>query len=96
MHHGRKAFNCVQNSIFFLSQLQDHQIKSGCLKTWPWSRDIKISANDNIFIYASRALNKTGQKYSQLEKELYAIIYGCKHFHHFIYGKKGNVTTDHH
>ena len=58
--------------------------------------DIKITANDNIFIYGSRALNKTGQKYSQLEKELYAIIYGCKHFHHFIYGKKGNVTTDHH
>jgi hypothetical protein len=45
--------------------------------------------------YASRSLNKTEQMYSQLEKELYAIVSGCKHFHHYLYGRKVIATTDH-
>ncbi|KAK2717264.1 hypothetical protein QYM36_007402 [Artemia franciscana] len=38
---------------------------------------------------------KAEQKYSQLEKELYAIVFGCKYFHHFIYGRHVKITTDH-
>ncbi|KAK2720773.1 hypothetical protein QYM36_004599 [Artemia franciscana] len=43
----------------------------------------------------NKALSTTEQNYSQLEKELYAIVFGCKHFHHYIYGRKTIVTTDH-
>jgi len=35
----------------------------------------EISANNNIFRYASRALDKIEQNYSRLEKELYTIVY---------------------
>ncbi|KAK2721183.1 hypothetical protein QYM36_003453 [Artemia franciscana] len=55
-----------------------------------------ISANDKIFGYASKALNKREQNYSLHKNELYAIVYAYKHFHHFIYSRKVNVTTDHH
>ncbi|KAK2721692.1 hypothetical protein QYM36_003860 [Artemia franciscana] len=54
-----------------------------------------ISSNGNVFAYASRSLSKAEQKYSQLEKELYAIVFGCKYFHHFIYGRHVKLTTDH-
>ncbi|KAK2710450.1 hypothetical protein QYM36_011843 [Artemia franciscana] len=54
-----------------------------------------ISSNGNIDAYASRSLSKAEQKYSQLEKELYAIVFGCKYFHHFIYGRHVKVNTDH-
>ncbi|KAK2701669.1 hypothetical protein QYM36_019687, partial [Artemia franciscana] len=49
-----------------------------------------------VVAYASRALSKTKQKYSQLEKELYAVVYGCKHFYHYLYGRRVNVMTEHH
>ncbi|KAK2715845.1 hypothetical protein QYM36_010419 [Artemia franciscana] len=47
-----------------------------------------------VTVYASRSLSKTEQKYSQLEKELYAIVFGCKHFHHYLYGRHVEVTTN--
>ncbi|KAK2720264.1 hypothetical protein QYM36_004222 [Artemia franciscana] len=54
----------------------------------------EISTNGNICGYTSRALSKTEKNYSQLKKEMYAMVYGLKHFHHYIYGRKVTVTTD--
>ena len=45
--------------------------------------------------YASRALTETEKRYAQIEKELLAVVYGCQKFHHYIYGKKVIVETDH-
>ncbi|KAK2702360.1 hypothetical protein QYM36_019011 [Artemia franciscana] len=54
-----------------------------------------LVSEGKVTAYASRSLSKTEQKYSQLEKELYAIVFGCKHFHHYLYGWHFEVTTDH-
>ena len=54
-----------------------------------------ISTNGQAIAYASRALTSTKQRYSQLEKEFYAIVFGCRYFHHYIYGRQVNVFTDH-
>ncbi|KAK2724332.1 hypothetical protein QYM36_000994, partial [Artemia franciscana] len=54
-----------------------------------------LCSDGEVVAYASHALSKTEQKYSQLEKELYTIVYGCKHFHHYLYGRRVNVITDH-
>lgn len=45
--------------------------------------------------YASASLNSCQQNYSQIEKELLAILFGCNKFHQYIYGKQINVETDH-
>ena len=45
--------------------------------------------------FASKALNATEQKYAQIEKELYAILFGCTRFHQYIYGRKVKVHSDH-
>ncbi|KAK2701564.1 hypothetical protein QYM36_019794 [Artemia franciscana] len=55
-----------------------------------------LCSDGEVVAYASHALSKTEQKYSQLEKEMYAIVYGCKHFHHYLYGRRVNIITDHH
>ncbi|KAK2708645.1 hypothetical protein QYM36_014295 [Artemia franciscana] len=55
----------------------------------------QISANGKIFAYASRLQSKYEQNYSQLETELFAIVYGCRHYHHYLYGRKVQVITDH-
>ena len=45
--------------------------------------------------FASKALNATEQNYAQIEKELYAILFGCIRFHQYIYGRKTKVHSDH-
>ena len=45
--------------------------------------------------YASKSLTPSECDYAQIEKELFAIVFGCKRFHHYIYGWKVTVQSDH-
>ena len=45
--------------------------------------------------YGARSLNKSEQNYPQIEKEAFAILFGCKKFHEYVYGKKLTVKSDH-
>ena len=44
---------------------------------------------------ASQALMNTQTKYAQIEKEMLAMVFTCKKFHDFIFGKEITVETDH-
>lgn len=44
--------------------------------------------------FASRRLSETEQRYSQLDREAVAILYGVKKFHHFLYGRHFTLVTD--
>lgn len=45
--------------------------------------------------YGARALTKSEQNYPQIEKEALAILFGCKKFHEYVYGKTLTVESDH-
>ena len=45
--------------------------------------------------FALKALNACEQRYAQIGKELYAIMFGCESFHHYVYGRIINVGSDH-
>ncbi|UYV66708.1 K02A2.6-like [Cordylochernes scorpioides] len=45
--------------------------------------------------YASASLTSPQKHYSQIEKELLALYFGCKKFHYFLYGRKFTAYTDH-
>ena len=45
--------------------------------------------------YASKAMNDTKRRYAQIEKELVAVVFACKRFHQYVYGKTITVESDH-
>jgi len=45
--------------------------------------------------FVSKALTETQQQYSQIEKELLAVVFAMERFHFFVYGKLVTVQTDH-
>ena len=45
--------------------------------------------------YASRALTKAEQNYSQIEKELLAQVFVMEHNHQYVYGRRVTLWTDH-
>ena len=50
-----------------------------------------IVQNNQLVVYASKALTESQQNYAQIEKEMLAIVFGCERFHDFLYGQ--NVVT---
>ena len=46
-------------------------------------------------MYASKALTDTQSRYSNIEREMLAVVFGCERFHHLVYGKEFKVITDH-
>jgi hypothetical protein len=45
--------------------------------------------------YASRILNNDEKHYSVTEKELLSIVWGCKYYHQYLFGRKFTIVTDH-
>ena len=45
--------------------------------------------------YGSKALNETEKRYSQTDREALACVWGCEHFHLYLYGKSFTLITDH-
>ena len=45
--------------------------------------------------YASRSLTPAESNYTQIEKELLAIVFACQKFHQYIYGFPTKVQSDH-
>ena len=45
--------------------------------------------------YASRALTSAEQRYSQIEEELLAQVFGLEHNHHYTFGRQVILWTDH-
>ena len=42
-----------------------------------------LAVDNNVVAFGSCSMSKTKQQYSQIEKEL--LVFGCKHFHQYIY-----------
>ena len=40
-------------------------------------------------------MNATQCRYAQIEKELLAVVFGCKRFHQYVYGKPIVIESDH-
>ena len=48
-----------------------------------------------VISYASRVLSDVESRYSQTEREVFAVVWGVEHFHLYVYGAQFSVVTDH-
>lgn len=53
------------------------------------------SGEEKPIAFASRTLSEAEKKYSQLDKEATAIIFGVKKFYEYVYGRDFNLLCDH-
>ena len=51
--------------------------------------------DDKPVCYASRALTGAESRYASIEAEMLAVVFACRKFHQYIYGKRVVVETDH-
>ena len=56
---------------------------------------INDEGKECVIAYFSRTLSKTERQYCVTRRELLAIVLAVKHFHHYLYGVKFTVRTDH-
>ncbi|KAB0793818.1 hypothetical protein PPYR_13438 [Photinus pyralis] len=54
-----------------------------------------LMQNKKPVCFASKSLSETEMRYAQIDKEFLAILFACNRFHHYIYGRKVVVQTDH-
>ena len=68
------------------------------LKFFDPTKPVKLKAvlqDGHPIAYASRSLTQAEENYSQIEKELLAVVFGCKRFNHYAYGRPVDVDSDH-
>lgn len=51
--------------------------------------------DDKSVAYTSKSLNGTEENNAQIAKEPYAVLFGCKRFHEYMYGRRVVVESDH-
>lgn len=51
--------------------------------------------NGHPVAYASKAFTETQKAWAQIEKELYALVFGCEHFKQYVLGKSIDIESDH-
>lgn len=54
-----------------------------------------LMQENRLIAFAPKSLTKTEQTYTNIEKELLAIVFGCERFHCFTYGRDKVVHSEH-
>lgn len=93
-----KAFNELKATIASPSVLSYFDVHKPVTLTCDASQDGIGAAclqEGRPIAYASRAMTATETRYAQIEKELLAVLFACKRFNDYIFGKSVIVETDH-
>ena len=71
---------------------KDHIIQTDASKTG--LGEVLLQEGQPI-VYASRTLTETEKRYSNIERELLGVVFGLERLHHYTFGCRITVETDH-
>ena len=92
-----EAFRKIKEAVTTAPVLQyfDAAKHTGCGGVSSQGIGFVLTQDEHPITYASRALTSTEQRYSQIEKELLALVFGLEHNHYYTYGRRVTLWTDH-
>ena len=99
----RAAFNAAKNKLLqsgFLTHYNlSRPVELKC-DTSPYGIGACLShefedGSERPVAFASRTLSSAEKGYAQIEREALAIIFGVRHFHKFLIGRRFTLVTDH-
>ena len=87
-----------QNQSF--ERIEELLVSKKCLAYYDVQKPVKIQVDASKsgirpIAYASKSLTATQQRYTPIEKEMLAAVFGCQRFYQYIYGKKVIIQSDH-
>ena len=93
-----KAFNDLKSLLSNPDCLRYYDVKKPVTLQVDASHDgvgAALIQDEGPVAYASKAMNETQQRWAQIEKELFAVLFACKRFQQYVYGKPVTVESDH-
>jgi transposase InsO family protein len=97
-----KACNTLKKLLTEESLLQYPDFTKPCVLTTDTSNEVLGAilsqgpiGQDLPVAYASRTLSNAEKNYSTTEKELLAIVWGCRQYRQYLFGRKFTIVTDH-
>ena len=88
MFEGIKEKLCYDSSLAYFDAREPTTIQVNA------SRAVLVQNNRPV-AFASRSLTDAERRYSNIERELLAVTFGCERFHHYVYGKEFTIENDH-
>ena len=85
----QQAFNAIKNGINAEAALAYYDpTKEVTLQVDASSTGLgaALLQDKKAIAFASKALTDTESRYANIERELLAVVYGCEHFHTYLYG----------
>jgi hypothetical protein len=73
---------------FVLTTDASNETQGAILSQGPTGQDLPVA-------YASRTRINAEKNYSTTEKELWALVWGCKQYRQYLFGRKFSIVTDH-
>lgn len=102
------TFAWTEERVRAYENLKKTLISSPTLQYYDPNKECKLSVDESStgvgavllqnnlpVAYASRAFTQTQKSWAQIEKELYAIVFGCERFHQYIFGHEVKVESNH-
>ena len=97
-HNEQQSFDRVKQLISATAVLKYYDVKKPVLISVDSSKSTigaVLMQEGEPVAYASKSLTGAEPRWSQIEKEMRAVVFGAEHFHKYIYGRDFSIDTDH-
>jgi hypothetical protein len=93
-----QCFNKIKQLISSTTVLRYYDVNKPVLISVDSSKSTigaVLMQEDGPVAYGSKTLVGAEPSWSQIEKEMRAVVFGAEHFHKYVYGRKFIIETDH-